>query len=48
MDGTLIDTEPIYFSATEKMIKEYGNGKEFGWDTKIKALGSPEIVRILI
>ena len=44
LDGTLIDTEPIYFKATEEMIKEYGNGKEFGWDTKIKTLGSPEIV----
>ena len=44
LDGTLIDTEPIYFSAAEKLIKEYGNGKEFGWDTKIKTLGSPEIV----
>ena len=44
LDGTLIDTEPIYFKATEEMIKEYGNGKGFGWDTKIKTLGSPEIV----
>ena len=44
LDGTLIETEPIYFKATEEMIKEYGNGKEFGWDTKIKTLGSPEIV----
>ena len=44
LDGTLIDTEPIYFKATEEMIKEYGNGKEFGWDTKLKTLGSPEIV----
>ena len=44
LDGTLLDTEPIYFKATEEMIKEYGNGKEFGWDTKIKTLGSPEIV----
>ena len=44
LDGTLIDTEPIYFDATEKMIKEYGNGKKFDWDTKIKTLGSPELV----
>ena len=44
LDGTLIDTEPIYFQATEQMIKEYGNGKKFDWDTKIKTLGSPELV----
>ena len=26
------------------MIKDYGNGKKMDWDTKIKTLGSPEIV----
>ena len=44
LDGTLIDTEPIYFDATEQLISQYGNGKKFGWDTKIKTLGSPELV----
>ena len=44
LDGTLIDTEPIYYDAADKMIKEYGNGKKMDWDTKIKTLGSPEIV----
>ena len=44
LDGTLIDTEPIYFSAAEEMIQKYGNGKKFDWDTKIKTLGSPELV----
>ena len=44
LDGTLIDTEPIYYEAANKMIKEYGNGKEMDWDTKIKTLGSPEMV----
>ena len=44
LDGTLIDTEPIYFDATETMINKYGNGKKFDWDTKIKTLGSPELV----
>ena len=44
LDGTLIDTEPIYFDAAEQLISQYGNGKKFGWDTKIKTLGSPELV----
>ena len=44
LDGTLIDTEPIYFDAAETMINKYGNGKKFDWDTKIKTLGSPELV----
>ena len=44
LDGTLIDTEPIYFDAAEKMIQQYGNGKKFDWDVKIKTLGSPELV----
>ena len=44
LDGTLIDTEPIYFDAAQIMINEYGNGKKFEWDTKIKTLGSAEIV----
>ena len=44
LDGTLIDTEPIYYEAADNMIKEYGNGKKMDWDTKIKTLGSPEMV----
>ena len=44
LDGTLIDTEPIYFDAAETMINKYGNGKKFDWDTKIKTLRSPELV----
>ena len=44
LDGTLIDTEPIYYEAADNMIKEYGNGKKMDWDTKIKTLGSPELV----
>jgi pseudouridine-5'-monophosphatase len=44
LDGTLIDTEPIYYGAADKMIQDYGNGKKMGWDTKIKTLGSPEMV----
>ena len=44
LDGTLIDSEPIYFDASEILIKKYGNGKKFDWDTKVKTLGSPELV----
>ena len=31
-------------STLELMINKYGNGKKFDWDTKIKTLGSPELV----
>ena len=44
LDGTLIDSEPIYFDAAQILINQYGNGKSFDWDTKIKTLGSPELV----
>ena len=44
LDGTLIDTEPIYYTAADQMIAKYGNGKKMDWDTKIKTLGSPEMV----
>ena len=44
LDGTLIDTEPIYYEAADNMIKEYGNGQKMDWNTKIKTLGSPEMV----
>ena len=44
LDGTLIDTEPIYYSAADQMIQKYGNGKKMDWNTKIKTLGSPELV----
>ena len=44
LDGTLIDTEPIYYGTADKMIAEYGNGKKMDWETKIKTLGSLEIV----
>ena len=44
LDGTLIDTEQIYNEAAQILIKEYGNGKELDWDTKIKLLGSPRMI----
>ena len=44
LDGTLIDTEPIYYEAADQLIKEHGNGKKMDWETKIKILGSPEMV----
>ena len=44
LDGTLIDTEPIYYDTANNMIKEYGNGKIMDLDKKIKILGSPEMV----
>ena len=44
LDGTLIDTEQIYNGAAQILIKEYGNGKELDWDTKIKLMGSPRMI----
>jgi len=41
LDGTLIDTEPIYLNAAAQVIKEFGNGKEIDLDTKLKTLGAP-------
>ena len=44
LDGTLIDTEPIYHESAIRIIKEYGNGKELSWDIRTKILGAPEMV----
>jgi pseudouridine-5'-monophosphatase len=41
MDGTILDTERIYDEATQKLINEYGNGKELEWDIKKNTIGIP-------
>ena len=28
LDGTLLDTEPLYDKIEQQMVNEYGNGKE--------------------
>ena len=40
MDGTLLDTEPIYDFAAQKVIDEYGNGKKISWEVKKHIVGT--------
>ena len=44
MDGTLLDTEPIYDSAAQRIIDEYGNGEKITWDVKQHIVGTPSKV----
>ena len=41
LDGTLLDTEPIYDEAAQKLIDQYGNGNKITWDIKQKIIGTP-------
>ena len=41
LDGTLLDTEPIYDAIEQQLINEYGNGEEMSTDIKLKMLGTP-------
>ena len=41
LDGTLLDTEPIYDEAAQKVINEFGNGKKIEWEVKKKVIGTP-------
>ena len=40
MDGTLLDTEPIYDLAAQKVIDEFGNGEKITWDVKQHVVGT--------
>ena len=40
VDGTLLDTEPIYDIAAQKLINEYGNGQKITWDVKQHVVGT--------
>ena len=48
LDGTLLDTEPIYDIIHQQLINEYGNKKKFDWDVKINVIGTPEKVHCKI
>lgn len=37
LDGVLLDTEPLYTEATERILRPYG--KRFPWRTKVKMMG---------
>ena len=43
LDGTLLDTEPIYDEIEQKLINEYGNGQEISPEIKIQMLGTPPL-----
>ena len=44
LDGTLLDTEPLYDEAEQKIINLYGNGVPLDSETKQQLLGTPAIV----
>ena len=39
LDGTLLDTEPIYDEVTQQLIDKYGNGHKLEWDIKKNIIG---------
>ena len=41
LDGTLLDTEPLYDAAAQKLIDLYGNGQKITWDIKQFIIGTP-------
>ena len=48
LDGTLLDTEPIYDAAAQKLIDLYGNGQKITWDIKQHIIGTPPKVHCKI
>ena len=48
VDGTLLDTEPIYDLAAQKIIDEYGNGQKITWDVKQHIVGTSSKVHCKI
>ena len=50
LDGTLLDTEPIYDEIEQRLINEFGNGKEISSEIKIQMLGTSPLfsAKILI
>ena len=41
LDGTLLDTEPLFYEAEQKIINLYGNGKPIEQSIKQQLLGTP-------
>ena len=41
LDGTLLDTEPIYDAAAQQLIDEFGNGEKIKWEIKQYICGTP-------
>ena len=44
LDGTLLDTEPIYNLIEQQLVNEYGNGKEIQWEIRMQMMGSSPLV----
>jgi len=43
LDGTLLDTEPIYAAAAQAVIDAHGDGRPYGWPLRRKVVGAPEL-----
>ena len=48
LDGTLLDTEPIYDAAAQQLINEFGNGEKIEWNIKRYIIGTPPKVHCKI
>ena len=48
LDGTLLDTEPIYDAAAQQLIDEFGNGEKIDWNIKRHIIGTPGTVHCKI
>ena len=48
LDGTLLDTEPIYDAAAQQLINEFGNGEKIEWTIKRYIIGTPPKVHCKI
>ena len=44
LDGTLLDTEPIYDAIEQQIVNDYGNGKIIEWKIRQQLLGSPPLI----
>ena len=41
LDGTLLDTEPLYDAVEQQLVNEFGNGKEIELSVRQKLTGTP-------
>ena len=44
LDGTLLDTEPIYNEIEQQLVNKYGNGKEIEWAIRVQMMGSSPLI----
>lgn len=43
LDGTLLDTEPLYAEAAQVVIDEHGDRRKYDWDVMGRVVGRPEL-----